>query len=394
MWRHAGMLVLVIVLFFGCGQQGSDEIVVARVGDHVITREDLNRRLATMPQRVRSQFETEEGRRKLLEGIVDEEALLLAALEQKLETKPLVKRRIEEERRRVLVQSYYQREIDPYTQMAEEDLRYYYEENLEDLYTKPLESVVRQVVVATAEEAEWIRKLLVDGADWGRIVEDYCIDEPTKKRHGVIGPVAVQSSIIPLIGSSYEMMTAIDSLTVGTISPVVKTGNGYHVFTVTERIPEEHLQFDKMKETIQRTFQGAHEEKVRKDKVAVLREKYGVTIIDEKIDNVGLMLDKKAVAAAEEAQVLFERAQATNEPEKRISYYKEIVKNYPDDEHACEAQFMVGFVYSEELNNFELAREALQAVIDRTEGCSEELKTTATWMLENMGKEPPEFESD
>lgn len=394
MLRHAVLLALAVALVAGCGREKTDETVVARVGDHVITREDLNRRLGTMPPHVRSQFETDEGRTKLLDGMIDEEAIYLAAQDEGLQDKPLIQRRIEEAKRRVMIQAYYAREIEPYTLMSEEDLRSYYEEKLDDLYTKPLESVVTQVVLGSREEAERVRQMLVNGANWGKIVDDYCIDEPTRKRLGKLGPVAANSSLIPLVGASPQMMTAIDTLTVGTISPVIQTPKGFHVFTVTDRIPEEHLPFDKMKETIKRTFQPDFNERVRKEKVAVLREKYGVTILSDKIANTGEVLDEKEVARDEEAQLLFERAQKVNDPKQRIEYYQEILDNYPDDEHVCEAQFMIGFVYAEELNDFDKARDALQAVIERETGCTDELKSSARWMLENMGKEPPEFEAD
>ncbi len=394
MFRHVGLLALVLGLLAGCGSEETGETVVARIGDHQLTREDLNRRLGTMPPHVRKEFETEEGRIKLLEGMIDEEAIFVAALENKLQDNPLVKRRIEEERRRVLIQTYYLQEIEPYTKMTEDDLRSYYEERLDDLYTKPLESVVRQVVLGSRSEAEQVRQMLVQGADWARIVSDYCVDEPSKKRLGKIGPVDTQSALIPLIGSAPEMMIAIDSLTVGTISPVFETPKGFHIFTVSERIPEAHFPFEKMKETILRTFQSPFSEKVRKEKVAVLKEKYGVTIQSDKIAVVGKTLDEKALARIEEAQTLFERAQKVTDPIQRIGYYQEIIDQYPKDEHVCEAQFMIGFVYSEELNDFDLARDALQAVINRETGCSDELKSSARWMLENMGKEPPTFETD
>ena len=99
-------------------------------------------------------------------------------------------------------------------------------------------------------------------------------------------------------------------------------------------------------------------------------------------------------AKAEEAKILFERAQKVNDPKQRIDYYEEIIEKYPEDEHVCEAQFMIGFVYAEELNNFDEARTALQSVINMETGCSDELKSSARWMLENMGKEPPDFETD
>ncbi len=394
MWRFAGIVLFALALLAGCGGKKNRETELARVGDHRITSEDLDRRLATMPPNVRSQFESKEGRRKLLDGMIDEEAIYIAAKEQKLDENPAVARRIADEVRRVMIKAYYEREIEPYTRMNENDLRSYYDEHLEDLYTRPLQSEVRQVVVDNREDAEQVRKLLLAGADWVKVVDDYCTDEAVRQRMGKIGPVAAGTSLIPFVGPSLEMSATIDSLTIGTISPVIRTPKGFHVFTVTERTPETVIPFEKASETIRRTFQAQFNDKVRKEKVAVLREKYGVRIDEESLAESRGPATKEEIDAAEEAQALFELAQKTTDPQKRVGYYQEIVDRYPEDEHACEAQFMVGFVYSEELNKFDLARRALEEVVKRPNGCSEEMKKSARWMLENMGKEPPSFEDD
>ena len=387
MKRKRLLLVLLAVVAAGCGGGGgSDGEVVATVGDREITREDLERRLAEMPANVQARFEGEEGMGNLLEGIMDEEAFLLAALEMDLDKNAEVERQIEAARRRVLIQSYYQREVIPYTQMTEEDMIGYYEENLEE-FTRPEESEVRQVVTATEREANMARSRLQNGVSWETVINDYCVDLPTKKRSGRIGPVQKNASLIPLVGASIELTQMIDSLTVGKISPVVKTGKGYHVITIEKRNPSTEVPFEKVRETIQRNYANSFADKVRKNKVAALREKYGTEIVGNPFS--------PAVREDEEkrpAEKLFELAQATSDPQKRIKYYNEIVNNHTDDPYACEARFMIGFVYSEEMHDFDRAREAFQKVIDHPEGCEEELMNNARWMLENMGAEPPEFE--
>ncbi len=394
-----GRLFLVLIVAFGvlagCGGDVSKRqgVVIAKVGDRTITRDMIESRLADMPPQIRAEFESPEGRDRLLEGLIDEEAFLLAALEIGLDKNLEVLRLIDEERRRILIRAYYEREVFPYTNMDDDDLRSYYDENIETNFRVPNQSVVTQVVLGTEKEAEMVRGLLAGGAKWNQIVADYCIDEPTTKRAGKIGPVAENSSLIPLVGASFDMMKCIDSLTIGTLSPVVRTGRGFHVFTVTERIPEGYLPFDKMKSTIRRTFAKDFSNKVRNEKVAHIRDKFGVEIFpvtglaDIAIEN------PKDEKKRELAKKLFEMAQLTSDPRTRIKYYKEIVQDHPGDEHAMEAQFMIGFVYSEELNDFDLARDAFQTVLDR-EDCPEDLRDSATWMLQNMGQEPPEFETN
>jgi hypothetical protein len=59
---------------------------------------------------------------------------------------------------------------------------------------------------------------------------------------------------------------------------------------------------------------------------------------------------------------------------------------------ACQAQFMIGFVYSEELHDLDKARAALERVTNGDLGCSDELLKNARWLLDNMGSEPPSFQ--
>jgi hypothetical protein len=59
---------------------------------------------------------------------------------------------------------------------------------------------------------------------------------------------------------------------------------------------------------------------------------------------------------------------------------------------ACQAQFMIGFVYSEELHDLDKARDALDKVLSGNLGCTEEIRKNARWLLDNMGAEPPTFQ--
>ncbi|MFH1679032.1 MAG: peptidyl-prolyl cis-trans isomerase, partial [Candidatus Eisenbacteria bacterium] len=266
----------------------------------------------------------------------------------------------------------------------------FYEEN-PDEFTRPEESEVRQVVLATDAEAEKVRRKLLAGEPWEPIVEKHCVDAPTKKRKGLIGAVPKNASIIPLVGTSAELSKMIDTLTVGEISPVVKSGKGYHVITIERRTPETLVSFEKVRETIRRNYSPSFAEKIRKEKVGLLREKHDAKVVRKPAVGPGGSGGGEPDPERQAAK-LFELAQATTDPKTRIKYYDEIVKNHPDDPFACEAQFMIGFVYSEELHDFDLARGAFEKVAADKEACSEELRNNAAWMLQNMGGELPEFE--
>lgn len=387
--RLGVLLILVSLLMVSCGGTGGDGETVATIGDIKITSADLDKRRAEMPPRVQPQFEGPEGARKLLEGMLDEEAFFLAAKEMKLDENPEVKQQLKSAYRRILIQSYYGREVMPHTQMNEEDLRLYYDENIE-LFTKPVSSEVRQVVVDSRKTAERVRKILVDKtAGWDHVVNRYCTDELTKQRKGKIGSVQVNAALIPLVGSSAEMSVIIDTLSIGGISPIVQTGKGYHIFTVLRRDPETVMPFEKMEDVILRNHGAQFAAEVREEKVGLLREKFNAQIfaLHDEVEE-----EEEELAEDRTAAKLFALAQSSNSPMKRIKYYKEIVTNHSDDPFACEAQFMIGFVYSEELHDYDQARGAFEKVLGLRDTCKKDLVESATWMLENMGTAPPDFQ--
>ncbi len=79
--------------------------------------------------------------------------------------------------------------------------------------------------------------------------------------------------------------------------------------------------------------------------------------------------------------------QAENEQnfQKAIDFYKLLLRKYPNHEHNYKAQFMIGFIYSEELKDYNKAKEAMQAVVDKYPDC--DLADDARWMLEHMGED-------
>lgn len=67
-----------------------------------------------------------------------------------------------------------------------------------------------------------------------------------------------------------------------------------------------------------------------------------------------------------------------------IKTYEEILELYPDSPLAYKAQFLIAFVYSENLKDIEKAQENYRKVIDKYPDC--DLSDDAQYMLETMGK--------
>lgn len=79
-------------------------------------------------------------------------------------------------------------------------------------------------------------------------------------------------------------------------------------------------------------------------------------------------------------------------PELAVRIYQKIIELFPDSPIRYQAQFLTGFVYSEQLKEYDKAGEAFENVINQYPDC--DLVDDARFMLETMGSESlaPEFE--
>ncbi|MDH4223119.1 MAG: tetratricopeptide repeat protein [candidate division Zixibacteria bacterium] len=81
-----------------------------------------------------------------------------------------------------------------------------------------------------------------------------------------------------------------------------------------------------------------------------------------------------------------QKLQDEGKPELAIKLYDEILKLFPESKNKEKAFFLKGFVYSEELEDYNKAGEIYKKFIE--EYPQSELKDDAEYLLENMGKEP------
>ena len=78
-------------------------------------------------------------------------------------------------------------------------------------------------------------------------------------------------------------------------------------------------------------------------------------------------------------------------PQDRIDIYRVLLQKYPHHERADEAQFMIGFLTSENLQDYEAARREFQKVLD--DYPDSEMRNDALYMLQNLGRtDLPAFE--
>jgi tetratricopeptide (TPR) repeat protein len=87
-------------------------------------------------------------------------------------------------------------------------------------------------------------------------------------------------------------------------------------------------------------------------------------------------------------ELLYNEAQSFSEKgdfNSSLKIYEEILKLYPESALSCKAQFLIGFVYSENLKDYKKAKEVYQKVIEKYPDC--DLVDDAKFMLESMASD-------
>jgi len=195
--RHALRVTLVTALLSASGlalaaDSGS---VVARSGDAVITKADLERRLAATRLPTKPGASDNPVRRVLDEALIPELRASLEAKRRGLDKSPRLADREREILRRALERAVKEEtlEKDPVTR---EQIRAYYEEN-RSKYEQPLRIRIWRILVRDQETAKKIlQEVKKDGkpAKWSELARTNSIDKATSMRQGDLGFVRPDGS--------------------------------------------------------------------------------------------------------------------------------------------------------------------------------------------------------
>jgi peptidyl-prolyl cis-trans isomerase C len=377
-WRTTcvvAVAVLALLALGGCG--GHHENVLARVGRVNITDKDLQARFEQLPSYARQQFATPEGMIDLLNRLVEEEVLYQAAIDDGYDRDPEVERTVDSVRRRAMIQAFYKDKIEAGVEVPEDDIVAYYNDHA-DQYQRLGRVRFRVVETHTRQEAERARERVLAGESIATVARDMSVDPLTRPSGGLAAPVHMGEGV-PKLGMDADFVKSLFDLKVGEVSDALQTSQGWVVLQLQEKVEPGERPLDEVRDQIEHNLLPGKVREHYDEVYAQLKERFRTSINETAL---------RPKPRTEEE--LFTLAQQTEDPLERLNDYAELVFNYPEGEHAAEAQFMIGFIYSEELHQDEQARAAFEKMI--RDYPNSELVDSAKWMLANMGKETPELQ--
>jgi peptidyl-prolyl cis-trans isomerase C len=351
---------------------------LAVVDGKAITGADLNERLEAMPPYMREQFKSPQGRKRLLDGVIEEEVFYREAKATDLDKQEDYKQEVERIRRNILIKSYFDKVMEERSEPTEEELVQYYEDHPEEFGSNEY-AVASHILVATEEEAKKIRRQLDEGADFAALARQYSLDAMSRDEGGHIAQPILPQQPVQGLGQVPEFNKACFSMQPGDISPPIKTAKGYHIILLEDRGTNYVRPFEEARDDIASRVKMEKRQKVQGNLLAELKTKYNVVYVTD-----------LGTASPED---LFKLASEASNPREKIRYYEQFLDEYPDNERAYEAKFMIGFTYAEDLRNHVEAEKVFREFLE--EYPQSDLADDAKWMLENMTSgEHPEFETE
>ncbi|HLA63986.1 MAG TPA: peptidylprolyl isomerase [Rhodothermales bacterium] len=235
--RPVALVLLLLPLAVGCRRGPAPAgNWVARVGDAVLTQEDLAEALETLPPGLDSAA----ARQQVVEQWVTNELLVQEARTQGVADEPAVRRALDESERAVLADALVERffAANPGSP-TDDELEAYFRQHQAELTLDEPYVRLRLLRTASAAEAGQARAALDRAAAspmadslWRLVVREYADDAP--------GALAFSAGYVPesrLRAMGDALAEAVAPLEPGGVAPVLRAGNTFYVVQLVARLP-------------------------------------------------------------------------------------------------------------------------------------------------------------
>lgn len=357
--------------------------VLAWVAGTPITKADLEGRLSELSPQYRQQFSTAEGKKQLLDRMVEEKVWTLAAEKAGVPERPEVKRQVEQSRMNIVVRAYLTEVMQTAPAPSDSLITAYYEAHKSEAqFEMPAARQIRHIQVATEREAKGVLAQLTRGADFAALAKQLSTDAATKDAGGDLGRVERLGPFGALGRQPALAETAFAAALRAPIGPIHSTV-GWHVLEVTDTIPAVPQPLENVRPRLTQMLSRQAQEDFYRQQLDQQKAADGFRWNQAAVDS--FLYGRKTAAE------LFREAQDAPDADARIAGYEQVVALYPQSEQAPQAQFMAGFIYSEDKKDYDKAEAAFRKLL--SDYPKSELKNSAQWMLDNMRSDAvPNFE--
>jgi peptidyl-prolyl cis-trans isomerase C len=239
---------MTIAALAGCGSKGTAPQgeakkgqVLAEVNGTAVTSEDLKKQIEVLPPQVQAFAGTPEGRRELFDNIIAQQLMVDEAKKAGVENDPVFKERLEDIKKRLMVESYVKKTLAEKVKVDDAELQKFYEQN-KDRFKTGSQIKASHIIVKDENLAKQIKAELDKGGNFEELAKKHSTDGAAAKG-GDLGWFA-KDAMIP------DFYDAAAALKEGQISGVVKTQFGFHIIKLTGKRGAGIMPFAEIKEQL------------------------------------------------------------------------------------------------------------------------------------------------
>lgn len=248
-----------------------EQNVIAKVGQNVITKEQMIGIIRTLPQQQAMEVSTVEGRKMLLDEMIAGELFFLEADAGNFEADEAFQS-ILTEAKKSLLQRYGIQKLLGDLNVDFEEVTAYYEANKE-AFLSDSEVSARHILVDSLELCEQVKTEIAEGLAFEEAAMQYS-SCPSKERGGQLGSFG-KGRMVP------EFEAVAFELPIGEVSAPVQTQFGYHLIVVDEKTEGGQLALADVSDQIQKQLLNEKHTTVYRGHVEALKAQYPVEINEE-----------------------------------------------------------------------------------------------------------------
>jgi parvulin-like peptidyl-prolyl isomerase len=272
------LVSLLTVCLLGIETLGQDSEIVAKIGDEIIRKQDLEvRRPKSMAGSVEDLQKIREmamDLKKVLNETIDLTLMAMEAKKTDVVNNPALKAKIRYYVDGLIVQEYVDHYIDSLISVSENEILDFYKTSPK--YREKEVIRARHILVKKKEEAEEILNKIKAGEDFSKLAKDRSIDESSRENGGDIGWFGRGMMVGPFEEVAF-------SLKEGEVSGAVETIFGYHIIRLDNRKMSPPAELEKVRPEIIKQIMAKKKNEFVAKKLEALRASTAIEILSDKL---------------------------------------------------------------------------------------------------------------
>jgi len=250
--------------------------VLAKVGRKSITREDVQLRIASYPEQYREALSQEENMPRILEQIVNEESLILAAQKEGISTSEAFQTELEEQKRELIINRILDIKVNTVIQVTDQEVQQFFGKN-ESQFAELETRKARHILVEDEATAGKLLRQIRNGANFEKLAKNNSTD-PTAQNGGDLGFFRRGQLVKPFEDVAFKLKK-------GQVSNVVKTQYGYHIVKLEEINVRPTIQFEEVKDNIKNQLLSAKRKQASQTLLDKIKSDFKVKTYVEKLSS-------------------------------------------------------------------------------------------------------------